>query len=186
MQWERTGFYSFPFFLLKSLTKKITLGRRGKGKKMGRSVQEPPVPPQDGVPHLRGFTLLAHGPGPRPSLGLTRPQPRAALSAPASVEACASAATPTPEQPHTGHVTLGPRSTYLNPPCSSGSSPPRLLSTEALLRVAPAARPALAGIGACAQEPYCVTPTDRRHFRTVSGGVYVSLQICRDRNVQYF
>lgn len=124
MQWERTGFCSFPFFLLKSLTKKITLGRRGKGKKMGRSVQEPPALPQDGVPHLWGSprSPTAEAPGlryawPAPSpalLSLRLRQWRPARPPPH----------PRPEEPHTGHVTLGTRSTYLNPPCSSGSSPP--------------------------------------------------------------
>ena len=128
MRWKRTGFYSFPFFLLKSLTKKITLRRLGGGgKKMGRSVQEPPLPPGDGLPHLGASPRLAHGPGPRPSLGLSRPQPRAAVSAPASVREGlrAGAPHPRPEQPHAEHVTSSPRSTYVNPPCSSGSSPPR-------------------------------------------------------------
>lgn len=124
MQWERTGFFRFPFFLLKSLTKKITLGRREKGKKMGRSVQEPPVPPQDGVPHLWGSpgspTAQAPGlhyawPAPSPALlSLRLRQWRPARPPPH----------PRPEEQHIGHVTLGTRSTYLNPSCSSGSSPP--------------------------------------------------------------
>lgn len=148
----------YPFFLLKSLTQKITLGRRGKGKKLGRSVQEPPVPPQNAGPHLRGSPTLTHSPGPKHSLGLTRPQPRAPATAPASVKACAPAATPTrratPHRPRDSQSPLHlPESSVLLKLLLTRSSSPQSPS----VREASAARPASPGIGACAQEPYCVT-----------------------------
>ena len=125
---ETDRFLQFPF-LSPQIThqENHTEKTGGGGKKMGRSVQEPPLPPGDGLPHLGASPRLAHGPGPRPSLGLIRPQPRAAVSAPASVREGlrAGAPHPRPEQPHAEHVTSSPRSTYVNPPCSSGSSPPR-------------------------------------------------------------
>lgn len=134
-----------------------------------------------------GLTGLAHSPGPRPSLRLTRPQPRAAVSAPASVKACAPAATPTPRG--TAHRARDPwyplhlpESFLLLRLLPTGSSSPQRPGVSA----ASTTRPAPAGIGACAQEPYCVTAAYQLRFRTVSGRVYLSLQIRRDRNEQYF